>query len=181
MSTIQKNKISSCLWFDNQAEQAARYYTSIFKNSKIGRIARYGKEGFEIHKKPAGSVLTVEFWLEDQEFLALNGGPDFKFNESVSFVVHCDSQEEIDRYWEKLSEGGDKNSQQCGWMKDKFGLSWQVVPRALSDMITDPDIEKSDRVMKALMQMKKLDLAALQAAYQGLGAGSVKNKPVMTA
>jgi predicted 3-demethylubiquinone-9 3-methyltransferase (glyoxalase superfamily) len=128
MATIQKNKISSCLWFDNQAEQAARYYTSIFKNSKIGRIARYGKEGFEIHKKPAGSVLTVEFWLEDQEFLALNGGQIS--NSTSQFPLSSTAiRRKKSTYW-KSFEGGDKNSQQCGWLKDKFGLSWQVVPGA---------------------------------------------------
>src|SRR5882724_6565447 len=121
MATLQK--ITSNLWFNNQAEEAAKHYTSIFKNSGIGRITRYGKEGFEIHKQPEGSIMTVQFWLEEQEFVALNGGPDFKFNEAISFIVNCRAQDEIDYYWEKLSEGGDKNAQMCGWLKDKFGLS----------------------------------------------------------
>ncbi len=158
-------KITSNLWFDRQAEEAAKYYTSIFKNSKIGRITRYGKEGFEIHKMPEGTVLTVEFWLEGQQFLALNGGPLFKFSEAVSFVINCETQEEIDFYWNKLTQGGDQNAQQCGWLKDKFGLSWQVTPTVLSDMLADKDAEKSESVMHAMMQMKKIDIAALKEAY----------------
>ena len=160
-------KITSCLWFDNQAEDAARFYTSIFKNSRIGRISRYGKEGKEIHKQPEGTAMTVEFELEGQTFTGLNGGPVFKFNEAVSFQVHCETQEEIDYYWEKLSAGGDKNAQQCGWLKDRFGLSWQVVPRILGELMTDPDPEKSQRVMKAVLQMKKLDLPEIKRAYEG--------------
>ena len=163
MATMQK--ITSNLWFDRQAEEAANYYVSIFKNSKIGRISRYGKEGFEIHKMPAGTVLTVEFTLEGQRFLALNGGPVFKFNEAISFIVNCETQEELDYYWNKLSEGGDKNAQQCGWLKDKFGLSWQVVPTKLSDMLMDRDSKKSEAVMKALLNMKKLDIRKLEDAY----------------
>ncbi|CAN5521575.1 VOC family protein [soil metagenome] len=163
MATMQK--ITSNLWFDRQAEEAAKYYTSIFKNSKIGRITRYGKEGFEIHKMPEGTVLTVEFWLEGQQFLALNGGPLFKFSEAVSFVINCETQEEIDFYWNKLTQGGDQNAQQCGWLKDKFGLSWQVTPTVLSDMLADKDAEKSESVMHAMMQMKKIDIAALKEAY----------------
>ena len=126
MATMQK--ITSNLWFDGQAEDAAKFYTSVFKNSSIGRISRYGKEGYDIHKMPEGTVMTVEFELDGQPFVVLHGGPVFKFNEAVSFVVNCDSQTEIDYYWEKLSQGGDKQAQQCGWLKDKYGLSWQVVP-----------------------------------------------------
>jgi predicted 3-demethylubiquinone-9 3-methyltransferase (glyoxalase superfamily) len=163
MATMQK--ITSNLWFDRQAEEAAKYYTSIFKNSKIGRITRYGKEGFEIHQMPEGTVLTVEFWLEGQQFLALNGGPLFKFNEAVSFVINCETQEEIDFYWNKLTQGGDVNAQQCGWLKDKFGLSWQVTPTVLSDMLADKDAAKSESVMHTMMQMKKIDIAALEEAY----------------
>jgi predicted 3-demethylubiquinone-9 3-methyltransferase (glyoxalase superfamily) len=160
-----KQKITSNLWFEYQAEEAARYYTSIFKNSKIGRITHYGKEGFEIHHQPEGKVLTVEFQIEGQDFLALNGGPEFKFSEAISFIVNCETQQEIDYYWEKLSAGGDMNAQQCGWLKDKFGVSWQVVPNLLSDMLSDADKAKSERVMKALMRMKKLDIATFRHAY----------------
>ena len=163
MPTIQK--ITANFWFDSQAEEAAKYYVSIFKNSKIGRVSRYGKEGFEIHGRPAGSVMTVEFTLEGQTFVALNGGPHFKFNEAISFIVNCETQNEIDYYWNKLSEGGDPKAQQCGWLKDKFGLSWQVVPAIIDDMIADPDARKSGAVMKALLQMKKLDIQKLKDAY----------------
>lgn len=165
MPTMQK--ITSNLWFDNQAEEAAKFYTSIFKNSKIGRITRYGKEGFEIHGMPEGTVMTVEFWIEEQGFLALNGGPHFKFNEAISFIVNCNTQEEVDYYWEKLSEGGDEKAQMCGWLKDKFGLSWQIVPTALPEMLNDPDPKKSQPVMKAMLQMKKIDIATLQRAKEG--------------
>src|SRR5262245_21480115 len=128
---MKVKKIAPCLWFDDQAEEAANFYTSIFKNSKIINISRYGKEGFEIHGRPAGSVMTVAFELDGQKFTALNGGPVFKFNEAVSFQVSCQSQEEVDYFWGKLSEGGDKNAQQCGWLKDKYGVSWQIVPTVL--------------------------------------------------
>lgn len=165
MATMQK--ITSNLWFDMQAEEAAQLYTSIFKNSKIGRKTYYGKEGFEIHKMPEGTVMVIEFWLEDQSFTALNGGPIFKFNEAISFVVNCSTQEEVDYYWDKLKEGGDEKAQVCGWLKDKFGVSWQIVPTLLPDMISDPDHKKSQRVMKAMLQMKKIDIAALQQAYHG--------------
>ena len=161
------NKIISNLWFNTGAEEAARFYTSIFKNSHIGRISRYGKEGFEIHGMPEGSVMTIEFFLEGQQFLGLNGGPHFKFNEAISFIVMCESQEEIDYYWNKLGEGGDKNAQQCGWLKDKFGLSWQVVPTIIAEAMTDPDHAKSERVMKEVLKMKKLDLDKIKAAYEG--------------
>lgn len=165
MANLQK--IVSNLWFDKEAEEAAKFYTSVFKNSAIGRITHYGEEGYEIHKRPAGSVMTVEFTLEGQPFIGLNGGPVFEFNESVSFAVNCDTQEEIDYYWDKLSEGGDKNAQQCGWLKDKFGLSWQVVPAVLAVMMDDPDAAKRGSVMKAMLAMKKMNIAGLQKAYIG--------------
>jgi predicted 3-demethylubiquinone-9 3-methyltransferase (glyoxalase superfamily) len=160
-------RIAPCLWFDNQAEEAAKFYTSIFKNSKIVKIARYGEAGHEVHGRPAGTVMTVAFELDGQAFTALNGGPIFKFNEAISFQVNCETQEEVDYYWEKLSEGGDKKAQQCGWLKDKYGASWQVVPRVLSEMMSDPDVEKSGRAMKAMLQMKKLDIGELKRAYAG--------------
>jgi predicted 3-demethylubiquinone-9 3-methyltransferase (glyoxalase superfamily) len=159
--------ITPCLWFDNQAEEAARFYTGIFKNSKIGKISRYGEAGREVHGRPPGSVMLVAFELDGQPFSALNGGPHFKFNEAVSFVVPCKDQKEIDFYWEKLSQGGDPKAQQCGWLKDKYGLSWQVVPAVLEEMVADRDTEKSDRVMEALLKMKKLDLPTLERAYAG--------------
>ncbi|MCZ7385265.1 MAG: VOC family protein [Candidatus Methanoperedens sp.] len=160
-------KITQCLWFDNQAEEAANFYTSIFKNSRIGKITRYGKEGYEIHGREAGTVMTVDFEIEGQKFTALNGGPVFKFNEAISFVVHCKTQKEVDYYWEKLSEGGDKRAQQCGWLKDKYGVSWQIVPEALSKLVGDPASEKSQRAMKAMLQMKKIDIEGLKKAYDG--------------
>ena len=165
MARLQK--ITPCLWFDGQAEEAAKFYVSIFENSAIGAVSRYGKEGFDVHGRPEGSVMTVTFRLDGREFIALNGGPLFKFTEAVSFMLHCESQAEIDRYWESLTEGGDPQAQQCGWLKDKYGLSWQVAPIALAEMMTDPDRRKSERVMKALLPMKKLDLAALRRAYEG--------------
>ena len=158
--------ITPFLWFDDQAEEAAKFYTSIFKNSKIGKILRYGKEGYEIHGKPEGTVLTVEFEINGQTFTALNGGPVFKFNEAISFQVHCKSQNEVDYYWEKLSKGGDENAQQCGWLKDRYGVSSQIVPDVLVEMLRDKNAEKSERVMKALLQMKKLDVKTLEQAYQ---------------
>jgi predicted 3-demethylubiquinone-9 3-methyltransferase (glyoxalase superfamily) len=164
MPTMQK--ITSNLWFDNEAEDAAKFYTSIFKNSRIGRIARYGKEGYEIHGRPEGTVMTIEFEIEGQKFLGLNGGPVFKFNEAVSFVVSCDTQEEVDYYWEKLSKDGDPTSQQCGWLKDKYGLSWQIVPTVLPAMMADTDTKKTERVMKALLASKKLDIKSLERAYK---------------
>jgi predicted 3-demethylubiquinone-9 3-methyltransferase (glyoxalase superfamily) len=160
-------KISPCLWFDKEAEEAANFYVSVFKGSKIGDVTRYGKEGYEIHGKEAGTVMTVEFEIEGQKFLALNGGPIFKFNEAISFQVHCETQEEVDYYWEKLSEGGDKKAQVCGWLKDKYGLSWQIVPTILPKMLKDKDNEKSQRVMKAMLQMHKLDIQTLIKAYEG--------------
>lgn len=158
-------RITPCLWFDQQAEEAARFYASVFRNSRIGRISRYGKEGHDIHGMPEGAVLTVEFELDGQPFTALNGGPAFRFNEAVSFQVMCDTQEELDHYWSRLSEGGDEAAQQCGWLKDRYGVSWQVVPSALPALLQSRDPARSDRVMKALLQMKKLDLRTLQQAY----------------
>lgn len=160
-------RIAPCLWFDDQAEEAARFYTSIFRNSKIGTIARYGEAGHEIHGRRAGSVMTVAFELDGQPFTALNGGPVFRFNEAISFQVMCETQEEVDYYWEKLSAGGDAEAQQCGWLKDRFGVSWQVVPEVVTQLVSDPDSEKSQRAMQALLQMKKLDIAELKRAYAG--------------
>jgi predicted 3-demethylubiquinone-9 3-methyltransferase (glyoxalase superfamily) len=155
--------ITPFLWFDTQAEDAATLYTSVFKNSRIGRIARYGAAG----PGPKGSVMTVEFQIEGKSFIALNGGPQFKFTEAISFVVGCETQEEIDALWAQLTADGGKASQ-CGWLKDKFGLSWQIVPNALGRLMSDPDPEKSKRVMNALLQMEKLDLSKLQQAFDGV-------------
>jgi predicted 3-demethylubiquinone-9 3-methyltransferase (glyoxalase superfamily) len=165
MPTVQK--ISPCLWFDSEAEQAAQFYTGIFKNSRIVTITRYGKAGFEIHHRPAGSVMTVSFELDGQKFTALNGGPLFKFNEAISFQVHCETQKEIDYYWEKLSAGGDPKAQQCGWLKDKYGLSWQVVPTIVGELFKDENSAKSQRAMEAMLRMKKLDIAELKKAFAG--------------
>ena len=155
-----KNQITPCLWFDNQAEEAAHFYTAIFKNSKIESISRYGKEGFEIHGQKEGTVLTVSFQINWQLFIALNGGPVFKFNEAISFQVFCDTQAEIDNYWNKLTDGGQES--QCGWLKDKFGISWQIIPTILQTLMSDPT--RAGRVTKAFMQMKKLDIEKLQLA-----------------
>ena len=157
------SKITPFLWFDAQAEEAANFYVSIFKNSKLGKITRYGTAGQEIHGRAPGSVMTIEFELDGQQFTALNGGPMFKFNESISFSVHCQDQAEIDYYWEKLTAGGDPAAQQCGWLKDKFGLSWQIVPAKLGQLL-EGSPEKSNRVIQALMQMKKLDIKTLENA-----------------
>ena len=165
MPTIQR--LAPCLWFDDQAEEAARFYTSIFENSRIVDIARYGEAGHEIHGRPAGSVMTVDFELDGRPFTALNGGPIFKFNEAVSFQIFCDTPQDLDHYWDKLSEGGDPNAQQCGWLKDKYGLSWQVVPSILPELVGDPNDERCQRAMKAMLQMKKLDIAKLKQAYDG--------------
>ena len=161
--------ITPCLWFDTQAEDAAKFYIGIFSNSRIVSVLRYGKEGYEIHRKPAGTVLTVEFELNGQPFTALNGGPEFKFNEAISFQIDCETQEQVDYYWTRLSEGGDDRAQQCGWLKDKYGLSWQVVPTVLPEMLKDPDAAKAGRAMKAMLQMKKLDIDELKRAYAGQG------------
>ena len=160
-------KIAPCLWFDNEAEEAAKYYVSIFRNSKITHIARYGKAGKEIHGRPEGSVMVASFELDGQPFTAMNGGPLFKFSEAVSLQVYCDTQQEIDYYWDKLRAGGDERAQQCGWLKDKYGLSWQIVPAAMDRMFKEQASEKSERVMNALLQMKKLDIAQLERAYAG--------------
>jgi predicted 3-demethylubiquinone-9 3-methyltransferase (glyoxalase superfamily) len=159
---LTARKITPCLWFDTQAEEAAKFYASVFKNSKIGKISRYGKEGFEVHGKKAGTVMTVEFELEGQKFMALNGGPHFKFNEAVSFQVPCETQEEIDHFWSELAKDGEEG--RCGWLKDKFGLSWQVFPRALPEMLMDRNSETAQRVMRSMLQMRKIDLAALRRA-----------------
>jgi predicted 3-demethylubiquinone-9 3-methyltransferase (glyoxalase superfamily) len=158
-------KITPCLWFDGQAEDAAKHYISIFENSTIGRISRYGEEGHEIHGREPGSVMVVEFELEGQKFVGLNGGPQFTFSEAISFQIDCKDQGEVDYFWERLSEGGEEGP--CGWLKDKFGLSWQVVPRALPRMLSEGDAEQSARVTKAFIQMKKFDIAELQRAYDG--------------
>lgn len=162
-------KIAANLWFHHQAEEAAEHYISIFKNSMIKRISRYGKESMDVEGLSEGSVMTVDFQLEGQDFVALNGGPQFNFTEAISFIVHCESQEELDYYWDKLSEGGDEKAQVCGWLKDKFGVSWQIVPANLSEMVSDPDPQKSERVMKALLQTKtKIDVNKLIQAYEGI-------------
>jgi predicted 3-demethylubiquinone-9 3-methyltransferase (glyoxalase superfamily) len=159
-------KITPFLWFDDQAEEAVNFYTSLFKNSKIGRIFRHTEEAAEKTGRPVGSVLTIEFEIEGQKFVALNGGSLFKFNESVSFVVNCETQEEVDYFWEKLTSDGGEESQ-CGWLKDKFGLSWQVTPTVLIDMLHDKDPEKAERVMNAMLQMQKIEIPKLKAAYDG--------------
>jgi predicted 3-demethylubiquinone-9 3-methyltransferase (glyoxalase superfamily) len=160
-------RIVPCLWFDSDAEEAAKYYVSIFKNSKITNISRYGEAGHEIHGRPAGSVMVVAFELDGQPFTALNGGPVFQFNEAVSLQVYCDTQQEIDHYWDKLRAGGDERAQQCGWLKDKYGLSWQIVPTIMDRMFQEQASEKSERAMNAMLQMKKLDIAQLERAYAG--------------
>ncbi|MFT8592279.1 MAG: VOC family protein [Bifidobacterium sp.] len=167
MMTGKIATMQACLWFDDQAEEAAKFYTSIFKDSQIKRTQYYTNSGQEVHGKPPYSVLTVEFSLNGMEFMALNGGPEFKFSEAVSFVVNCDSQDEIDHYWEKLGEGGDKTAQVCGWLKDRYGVSWQISPSELPDWIDDPHSEAAKRVMDALMKMGKLDIATLHSAYLG--------------
>jgi predicted 3-demethylubiquinone-9 3-methyltransferase (glyoxalase superfamily) len=159
--------ISPFLWFDDQAEDAANFYCSIFKNSKITAVSRYPDTGQKIHGKPASSVLFVTFELDGHPVTALNGGPQFTFNESVSLKVECATQEEIDYYWQHLCEGGDPTSQQCGWLKDKFGLSWQIVPSILPELFTDSDTAKVNRAFEAILLMKKLDIAALQRAFAG--------------
>jgi predicted 3-demethylubiquinone-9 3-methyltransferase (glyoxalase superfamily) len=160
------SKIAPCLWFAREAEEAARYYAGIFPDSKIGRIARYGKAGFETHGQKEGTVLTVQFELAGQEFTALNGGPLFKFNEAMSLQIYVEDQQELDSYWNKLTAGGDPKAQVCGWLKDRYGLSWQVVPRKMVDWFGEPN-ERSERVMTALLPMGKLDIAALERAYEG--------------
>jgi predicted 3-demethylubiquinone-9 3-methyltransferase (glyoxalase superfamily) len=159
-------KITPFLWFDHQAEEAAKFYTSVFKNSKVGKILRYGEASAKAAGGPVGSVLTIEFEIEGQKFTALNGGPDFKFNESISFVVNCGTQKGVDYFWKKLTADGGQESQ-CGWLKDKFGVSWQVTPTVLIEMLHDKDAKKSERVMNAMMQMQKIDIKTLKDAYAG--------------
>ena len=165
MPRIQK--ITPCLWFDDEAEEAAKFYTSVFPNSRITHVSRYGKAGTEIHGRPPGSVMVAVFELDGQSFTALNGGPHFKFTEAISLQVNCDTQQEIDTYWEKLGAGGDPRAQQCGWLKDKYGLSWQIVPAMMQDMFSGTDQAREDRAMNAMLQMKKIDLAALKRAAAG--------------
>ena len=158
---MTSNGLTTCLWFDGQAEEAANYYASIFENSKVGRISHYTEAG----PRPAGSVLTVEFELNGQKFVALNGGPEFTFNEAISFQIFCEDQDEVDYYWSKLTEGGEESV--CGWLKDKYGLSWQVIPKGLIEMLTDSDPEKAKRTTEAMFGMSKLDIEALERAYAG--------------
>jgi len=153
-------KITPCLWFDTQGEEAANFYTSIFKNSRILEVARYGEAG----PRPAGTVMTVSFELDGQEFTALNGGPEFKFSEAISFQVNCETQEEVDEFWNALSAGGEEGP--CGWLKDRYGLSWQIIPTSLNELLNDPDPKKSQRVMKAMLEMRKIDIEALKKAYE---------------
>ena len=160
-------RLTPCLWFDNEAEAAANYYVGIFANSRITSITRYPSAGQEIHGQPAGSVMVAAFELDGHSFTALNGGPYFKFTEAVSFQVNCTSQEEIDYYWEKLGAGGDPKAQQCGWLKDKFGLSWQVVPEGMEAMMKDSESPGAQRAMSAMLQMKKIDMNEIQRAYDG--------------
>jgi predicted 3-demethylubiquinone-9 3-methyltransferase (glyoxalase superfamily) len=157
-------KITPCLWFDSQAEEAAMFYVSIFKNSKIGHITRYGEAGADVSGRPKGSVMTVTFEIEGQEFMALNGGPHFTFSEAISLMVKCETQQEIDVMWEKLSQGGETG--QCGWLKDKYGLSWQIISPMWDEMLRDKDIKKSERVMKAILQMTKPDIKVLKQVYE---------------
>ena len=169
-------KITPCLWFDDNAEEAVNFYISVFsaadgsasdgKNSKILNVTRYGEAGAEVSGRPKGTVMTITFQLEGQGFMALNGGPVFKFNEAISFMVNCNTQEEVDDLWEKLSEGGDEKAQQCGWLKDKYGVSWQIVLIVLGGILQDKDTDKSERVMKAMFQMKKIDIKGLKQAYE---------------
>jgi predicted 3-demethylubiquinone-9 3-methyltransferase (glyoxalase superfamily) len=166
---ITKQKITPCLWFDTEAEDAAKFYCTIFDNSRIGTISYFNEEGFDIHGKPAGSVMAVEFELDGQKFAGLNGGPQFKFDEAISFQIHCADQGEVDYYWEKLTADGGKEGP-CGWLKDRFGLSWQVVPTVLYEMLTGKDHAASQRVTKAFLQMKKFDIAALRRAFEGEAA-----------
>jgi predicted 3-demethylubiquinone-9 3-methyltransferase (glyoxalase superfamily) len=157
-------KITTHLWFDDQAEEAARFYVSLFRNSKILHVARYGEAGARVSGRPQGSVMTVTFQLEGQQFIALNGGPQFRFSEAISLLVSCETQAEVDELWERLSEGGEQGP--CGWLKDRYGLSWQIVPAVLTEILQDKDPGKSEKVMAALLQMKKLDVAGLKRAYE---------------
>src|SRR5436190_10868054 len=167
-----KQRIVPCLWFDNQAEDAANFYTSVFKHSKIVNVSRYPKAGLEVHKQLAGSVMTVAFELDGQPFTALNAGPLFRFNEAISLQVFCKNQEELDDYWDKLSKGGDPKAQQCGWLKDKYGLSWQVVPEVLPELLKDYQTTKAQRAMEALLRMKKIDIRELERAVTAEGVST---------
>jgi predicted 3-demethylubiquinone-9 3-methyltransferase (glyoxalase superfamily) len=159
-------KIAPCLWFDNQAEEAVNFYVAIFRNSRIVQVARYGEAGSEASGRPRGTVMTIVFQLRGQEFIALNGGPVFTFSPAISFLVHCETQEEVDELWEKLAAGGDAKAQQCGWLQDKYGVSWQIVPTLLVEMLNDPDPARSERVMKAMLQMKKIDIKKIKQVYE---------------
>lgn len=165
MATLQR--ITPCLWFAEEAEDAARFYTGIFPNSRITTISRFSDAGTEIHGRPPGSVMVVAFELDGHTFTALNGGPVFTFNEAISLQVNCKSQEEIDHYWERLSEGGDSKAQQCGWLKDRYGLAWQVIPDSMDEMFADANSDGARRAMTAMLAMKKLDIAELRRAYAG--------------
>ena len=165
MSVIQR--ITPCLWFDRQAEEAARFYVSIFKHSRIVAVRRHSGAGHETHKRAAGSVMTVAFELDGQAFTAVNGGPVFTFSEAVSLQVNCETQDDIDYYWQKLSRGGDADAQRCGWLKDRYGLSWQVIPTALPEMLKDHQSPEAWRVMEALLGMKKIDIDQLERAFSG--------------
>jgi predicted 3-demethylubiquinone-9 3-methyltransferase (glyoxalase superfamily) len=157
-------EITPCLWFNNQAEDAVNFYISVFRNSKIVSVTRYGEAGAAASGRPQGTIMTMTFQIEGQPFMALNGGPVFKFTEAISFIVNCKTQKEVDEFWEKLSEGGEEG--RCGWLKDKYGLSWQVVPTVLGEMLQDKDARKSERVMKAMLQMKKIDIEGLKKTYE---------------
>jgi predicted 3-demethylubiquinone-9 3-methyltransferase (glyoxalase superfamily) len=163
-------RITPFLWFDDKAEEAASFYISIFDNSRIVNVTRYDREAAATTRRPEGSAMTVGFVLDGQSFTALNGGPVYRFTEAVSFVVHCETQDEVDRYWEKLSEGGDESAQQCGWLKDRYGLSWQVVPTALLELLSHPDPATAARTMDAMLRMKKIDIAGLRSAAEGPAA-----------
>ncbi|MBA5686878.1 VOC family protein [Rugamonas apoptosis] len=165
MANLQR--ITPCLWFDGQAEDAVQFYTSIFNNAKITSVSRYGEAGQEVHGQPPGSVMVVAFELDGVGFTALNGGPQFHFNEALSLQINCDNQQEVDYYWGRLTEGGDPNAQMCGWLKDKFGLSWQIVPTILPALLMDADAAKAGRVMQAMLKMKKLDIMQLRQASAG--------------
>jgi predicted 3-demethylubiquinone-9 3-methyltransferase (glyoxalase superfamily) len=164
---VTTQRITPCLWFADEGEEAARFYTGIFPNSRITATTRYSEAGMEVHRRPPGSVMTVAFELDGQSFTALNGGPVFTFNEAVSFQVNCETQEEIDHYWEKLSAGGDPKAQQCGWLKDRYGLSWQIVPAVMDELFADAESPGAQRAMEAMLGMKKLDIAALRRAHDG--------------
>jgi predicted 3-demethylubiquinone-9 3-methyltransferase (glyoxalase superfamily) len=165
MATLQR--ITPCLWFADEAEEAARFYTGIFPNSRITMISRFSDVGTEIHHRPPGSVMVAAFELDGHTFTALNGGPMFTFNEAISLQVNCKSQEEIDHYWEKLGEGGDPKAQQCGWLKDRYGVSWQIVPDFLEELFVDAESAGTKRAMAAMLQMKKIDIAEIRRAYDG--------------